>query len=111
MKLTATQVKASQPKEKPYKLADGKGLYLLVQPSGARYWRWKYRFGGKEKTLALGVYPEASLAAARAGCEQARRQLAEGRDPSRSNALKNWPTATKAKTRSRPLPWSGTPHR
>jgi integrase len=88
MKLTATQVKASQPKEKPYKLADGKGLYLLVQPSGARYWRWKYRFGGKEKTLALGVYPEASLAAARAGCEQARRQLAEGRDPSQIKRIK-----------------------
>lgn len=88
MKLKATQVKAAQPKEKPYKLADGKGLYLLVQPSGARYWRWKYRFGGKEKTLALGVYPEASLAAARAGCEQARRQLAEGRDPSQIKRIK-----------------------
>lgn len=88
MKLTATQVKAAQPKEKPYKLADGKGLYVLVQPSGARYWRWKFRFGGKEKTLALGVYPEVSLAAARAGCEQARRQLAEGRDPSQIKRIK-----------------------
>jgi hypothetical protein len=56
MKLKAMQVKDSKSKEKPYKLSDGKGLYLLINPNGSKYWRLKYRFGGKEKTLALGVY-------------------------------------------------------
>ena len=81
MKLKAVQAKEAKPREKPYKLSDGKGLYLHVQPSGAKYWRLKYRFGGKEKLLALGVYPESSLAQARAASEDARRQLANGIDP------------------------------
>jgi len=58
MPLTATQVKQSRSKDKAYKLSDGGGLYLLVNPNGSRYWRYKYRYGGKEKVLALGVYPE-----------------------------------------------------
>lgn len=57
MKLTARQVETAKPKEKPYKLADGGGLYLLVNPNGKRYWRLKYRSLGKEKLLAIGVYP------------------------------------------------------
>ena len=65
MPLTATEVKQAKPREKPYKPADGGGLYLLVNPKGARYWRYKYRYGCKEKTLALGVYPEISLKEAR----------------------------------------------
>ncbi|MEG4676011.1 Arm DNA-binding domain-containing protein, partial [Enterobacter cloacae] len=55
MKLNARQVDTAKPKDKPYKLADGGGLYLLVNPNGARYWRLKYRVAGKEKLLALGV--------------------------------------------------------
>lgn len=54
MKLTARQVDTSRPKDKPYKLSDGGGLYLLVNPNGSRYWRLKYRIAGKEKLLALG---------------------------------------------------------
>lgn len=81
MKLKAVQVKQAKPREKPYKLSDGKGLYLLIQPSGAKYWRLKYRFGGKEKVLALGVYPESSLTQARMACEDARRNLANDIDP------------------------------
>ncbi|ENI2976738.1 DUF4102 domain-containing protein, partial [Salmonella enterica] len=54
MKLNARQVGTAKPKEKPYKLADGGGLYLLVNPNGSRYWRLKYRVAGKEKLLALG---------------------------------------------------------
>lgn len=54
MKLTARQVDTSKPKDKPYKLSDGGGLYLLVNPNGSRYWRLKYRIAGKEKLLALG---------------------------------------------------------
>ena len=81
MPLIAKQVEQAKPIDKPYKLADGGGLYLLVQPAGARYWRFKYRYGGKEKTLALGVYPEVSLKAARKKHQAARDRLAEGIDP------------------------------
>ena len=81
MPLTATEVKQSKPQGKPYKLSDGGGLYLLVQPKGARYWRYKYRYGGKEKTLALGVYPEVSLKVARQKHQNARDKLAQGIDP------------------------------
>ena len=65
MKLTAAAVKAAETRTKEYKLADGRGLHLLVKPNGGKYWRMKYRYGGKEKQLALGVYPEISLAKAR----------------------------------------------
>ncbi|PHM61829.1 tyrosine-type recombinase/integrase [Xenorhabdus ishibashii] len=81
MKLTARQVDTAKPKEKPYKLADGGGLYLLVNPNGSRYWRLKYRIAGKEKLLALGVYPEISLAEARTKRNDARRTLSDGHDP------------------------------
>jgi len=65
MPLTDVACKKAQPRAKLYKLADGNGMYLEVMPSGSRYWRLKYRFGGKEKRLALGVYPEITLADAR----------------------------------------------
>ncbi|MBF8433131.1 tyrosine-type recombinase/integrase [Klebsiella pneumoniae] len=82
MKLNARQVDAAKPKEKAYKLADGAGLYLEVVPSGSRYWRMKYRFNGKEKRMAFGVYPAVSLAQARALRDEAKKKLAEGIDPS-----------------------------
>ncbi|WP_288443236.1 integrase arm-type DNA-binding domain-containing protein [uncultured Pantoea sp.] len=81
MKLNARQVSAARPKDKPYKLSDGGGLYLLVHPGGSRYWRLKYRFSGKEKLLSLGVYPEVPLADARAKRDEAKRLLAAGQDP------------------------------
>lgn len=81
MKLNARQVEAAKPKDKPYKLADGGGLYLFVAVNGGRYWRLKYRFAGKEKLLALGVYPDTSLAVARTKRDDAKRMLAGGRDP------------------------------
>ncbi len=81
MPLTATKVKEAKPQERPRKLADGGGLYLLVQPNGAKYWRYKYRYGGKEKALALGVYPEVSLKSARQKHQAARDKLAQGADP------------------------------
>ncbi|WP_038251982.1 tyrosine-type recombinase/integrase [Xenorhabdus nematophila] len=74
-------VESCRSKEKPYKLADGGGLYLLVNPNGARYWRLKYRIAGKEKLLALGVYPDISLADARTKRNEARRTLSGGNDP------------------------------
>lgn len=81
MNLTDTAVRHSKGGERPRKLADGKGLYLLVMPSGARYWRWKYRYAGREKVLALGVYPEVSVAQARAKHWEARLLLLTGIDP------------------------------
>lgn len=62
MMLNARKVEAAKGKEKSYKLADGGGLYLQVEPNGSRYWRMKYRFAGKEKRLSFGVYPAVSLA-------------------------------------------------
>jgi hypothetical protein len=66
---------------KPYKVADGAGLYLEVDPSGGKYWRFKYRRTGKEKRISLGVYPEVSLANARKARDGCREQLAKGIDP------------------------------
>jgi integrase len=71
----------AKPREKSYKLADGHGLYLEVAPNGSRYWRLKYRFGGKEKRLALGVYPVVTLARAREDALAARRLLHDGINP------------------------------
>lgn len=82
MKLTELQVRKAAPGDKPKKLADGAGMYLLVAPSGGKLWRLKYRIGGKEKVLALGRYPDVGLAEARSRREDARRQIARGIDPS-----------------------------
>ncbi len=81
MPLTDTQIKGAKPESKPRKLADEKGLYLLLQPTGGKLWRLKYRFNGKEKLLALGAYPEVGLKDARGRREEARKLLAEGIDP------------------------------
>jgi len=80
MALTDTQIRNEKPGEKPRKLADGGGLYLLVNQTG-KYWRWKYRFQGKEKVMALGVYPAVSLAQARKRHQDARAVLDGGVDP------------------------------
>lgn len=81
MPLTDTAIRKAKPADKPFKLADEKGLFLLVQPNGAKYWRHKYRFDGKEKILAHGVYPEIGLKEARKRRDTARKLLAEGVDP------------------------------
>lgn len=80
-KLSDVAIKNAAARAKPYKLADGAGLYLEVMPSGAKYWRLKFRFGGKEKRLALGVYPAVPLKAARKAARDARDKLAAGIDP------------------------------
>ena len=80
-KLTATAVTQAKPKPKPYSLSDGGGMYLLVNAT-AKYWRYDYRFAGKRKTLALGVYPATSLKQAREKHQRARENLANGIDPS-----------------------------
>jgi integrase len=79
--LTAIGVRNAAPREKPYRLAAGGGMYLEVMPTGAKYWRWKYRHAGKEKRVALGVYPEVSLEDARRRREEQRSLLRDGVDP------------------------------
>ena len=82
--LTVTAVNNAKPKDKPYKLSDEKGLYLFVQTSGSKLWRFDYRFLAKRKTLALGAYPDVTLADARERRDAARKQLANDVDPSES---------------------------
>jgi len=81
MPITELRIKGLKPADKPIKLADGGGMFLLVTPQGQRYWRLKYRFGGKEKLLALGVYPDVTLKEARAKRDDAKKLLANGVDP------------------------------
>ncbi|HGM7030136.1 TPA: tyrosine-type recombinase/integrase [Serratia liquefaciens] len=81
MPLTDVKVRTAKPQDKPYKLTDGGGLYLLVNTNGSRYWRMKYRVMGREKLLSIGVYPDISLAVARQKRDEARRALAQGNDP------------------------------
>jgi integrase len=80
--LTDKTVNSAKPKEKPYKLTDGNGLFLLITSAGGKLWRWKYSLGGKEKLLALGRYPTVTLSEARTSCAEARRKLFTGIDPS-----------------------------
>lgn len=82
MALSDVKVRTAKPEAKAYKLTDGDGMVLLVHPNGSKYWRLRYRFDGKEKMLALGIYPEVTLADARARRDEARKQLANGIDPS-----------------------------
>ena len=81
MKLNDVAVRKAKPDTKSYKMSDGGGMYLEVMPNGSKYWRLKYRFGGKEKRLALGVYPDVPLILARERREKARKLLAEEIDP------------------------------
>jgi len=84
--LTDAKCRSAKPRDKSYKLADGRGLYLEVLPSGYRSWRWKYRIDGREKRLTIGGYPEVSLADARAAREVAAKTLRDGADPSLSKS-------------------------
>jgi integrase len=81
MALSALQVRSAKGQERPYKVSDSGGLYMFVQPSGQRYWRLAYRWSGKQKTMALGVYPDVSLADARTKRDAVRKLLAAGTDP------------------------------
>lgn len=81
MPLTDLKIRSAKPKEKPYKLSDFDGLYLLVTEKGQKWWRFRYRFNRKEKLLSMGTYPEISLADARQRRDEARRQIAHSIDP------------------------------
>jgi len=82
MALTDLAVKNAKGKDKPYKLSDGNGLFLIVTPAGGKWWRFKYRFGGKEKLISFGTYPDISLSEARDKRQEARNQVANSIDPS-----------------------------
>ncbi len=93
--LTVAKIKASKPREKPYKVFDERGLYLLVNPNKSRWWRFKYRYGNKEKLLSLGTYPDTSLKQARNKRDLARQLLDKNIDPS---ARRSSARATQADT-------------
>jgi integrase len=93
-KLTDTEVKAAKPGLKPYKLTDGEGMFMLVQTTGAKLWRLKYRHGGKEKLVSLGAYPETSLKQAREKRKAERERLAAGIDPAAKRKAEKASAAT-----------------
>ena len=82
MPLTDVSIRHSKPVDRPVKLFDGDGLFLLAMPSGARWWRFKYRLSGREKLISLGTYPDISLKLARDRRDEARRLIEAGGDPS-----------------------------
>ncbi len=82
MPLTDLKIKTAKPQEKPFKLSDGDGLCIIVRPSGKKWWRFRYRFNGKEQSLSFGTYPEISLMKAREKRLEARSQVAAGINPS-----------------------------
>ena len=82
MPLTDVQVRQARPKEKEYKLSDERGLLLVVRPTGAKWWRLRYQFQGKEQMISLGVYPDVSLSMARDRRDASRRLVADGKNPS-----------------------------
>jgi integrase len=82
MKLNDTLIRNTKPTDKPRKLSDGNGLYLLINPNGSKWWRFRYFFGGKENSLSFGVYPDVPLKLARERRDDARKQVAANKDPS-----------------------------
>jgi hypothetical protein len=99
------ELKALRPGDKPYKRSDARGLYVLVNTDGARWWRFRYRVSGREKLISLGTYPDTSLRLAREKRDEARRRLAAGIDPS---AERQAAKLAAAATPSRPSAASGS---
>src|SRR6185437_3564515 len=87
MALTDTAIRTAKPRNKPYKMADEKGMFLYVTPTGGKLWRLKYRFDGKEKLFSLGTYPDISLKEARTGRDEARKLHAGKIDPSENRKV------------------------
>ena len=98
MALSDMKVRKTEIREKPYKLSDGGGLFLLVKPNGSKLWQQKYRYHGKERLLSHGQYPDVSLAEARRKRDEARSLLAEGGDPSMEKRLAQIEAETQART-------------
>ena len=98
MALTRFAIDKAAPKSKPFKLSDGDGLHLLVQPNGSKLWRFRYRFAGRENMLTFGAFPTISLATARTKRDEARRLLADGSDPAVKRKLDKIAAANMAAT-------------
>ena len=98
MPLSFFDVKAADPKDKPYRLADGDGLYLQIQPNGSKLWRFRYRFAGMEKMLSVGVFPTVTIADARRKRDDARKLLEGGIDPTAQKRLDRLAAETAART-------------
>ena len=98
MSLTQFAIVKAAANDKPYKLADGRGLHLLVQPGGSKLWRFRYRFGGRENMLTFGAFPDTSLAAARSKRDEARKLIADGSDPAVKRKLDKIAAATAAQS-------------
>src|SRR5471030_1807876 len=96
MALTDTAIRKAKPTDKPIKLFDERGLLLLIAPAGGKWWRFRYRFDGKYKTLALGIYPDVPLAKAREKRDRARELLADGIDPGEDRKKQRAETAERA---------------
>jgi len=99
-KITTADIERAESRDKTYRLAVGHSLYIQIEPNGAKYWRWKYRFLGREKRLSFGVFPETSLKQAIEQTEAARALLKAGQDPSvvRKEAVKQRVKAQKLKS-------------
>jgi len=87
-RLTDKGIQAAKPRSRPYKLGDGEGLYLLINPNGTKWWRFKYKFQGREKLLSMGTFRDVSLKRARQKRKDAREQLDAGIDPSAARKAK-----------------------
>lgn len=86
-KLTNIEIKNAKPRKKPYRLWDTKGLLILIQPNGGKWWRFKYRFGGTEKMISMGTYPKVSLFEARKRRDIAREQIKNNVNPSTARKI------------------------
>lgn len=96
MPLSDTAIRSAKPREASYKLTDGQGLYLLVQPAGGKWWRLDYRFGGKRKTLSMGIYPDISLKEARERRDDARNLIANAVDPAENRKARKAASADRS---------------
>lgn len=96
MSLSDTAIKNAKPQDKPFKVTDEKGMYLLVHSNGSKYFRLDYRFNGKRKTLALGTYPETTLKEARENRDTAKKQINDGIDPSEHRKTEKLTATTNA---------------
>ena len=79
--ITKEQILSAEPRQKKYKLSCGEGLYVMVMPSGSKYWQYKYRFNGKANAVSFGVFPAVSMDDARGRCEEAKKMLSDKIDP------------------------------